>query len=410
MSVRKREDTRYVVGVVTGAHFVSHLYLLAYPPLFPLLGPEFDVTTTQLGLIVTAIYVPTLLIQLPLGELVDRIGAKRVLAAGMVVTSMGITLSGLAPTYRILLAFAFVSGVGQSVFHPADYALLETVTEREHEGKAFSTHTFGGFAGFAAAPALIGGIAIPYGWRPALLAVGSIGFVYAAVMYLTTASVHSRRIQGTSKEGDVADGTPLLDSLSFVLRAELILLFCFYLVSMMAIVGLQSFTTVFAVRSFGFDEPAANTVLTAYLAFSALGVIGGGPLADALPAERVIVATFVLSAAGVGAAVIGGPNAGFLGAVALFSLVGLCTGAALPSRDKLANSFAEAGATGRSFGFFFTGLSLGAVISPALLGFVIDAVSIGLAFLLVGGFLVLAAAVAVAIARPAGVPEVDVAP
>jgi MFS family permease len=405
MNLQQRDDGRYVVAIVSGAHFLSHVFLLAYAPLFPLLGPEFDVTTAQLGLLVTMVYVPTLLFQLPLGELVDRVGAKRVLAAGVGVASLGIVSSGLAPTYPGLLACAFVSGIGQSVFHPSDYALLETVTEERNEGKAFSVHTFGGFAGFAVAPAVVGGLGIRYGWRAAFVVVGSVGFAYAAVLYLTTASVHARRIRAAAEaDGERSGGneTSLFAVLSLFFQRELALVFCFYLVSMMGFIGLQTFTAVFAIRSFGFGESGANTVLTAHLALTAVGVVTGGPLADARSAGRVIVATLGLAAAGVVLAVVGAPHVGFAGAVALFSAVGLCLGVALPSRDKLANSFADAESTGKSFGFFFTGLSTGAVISPPLLGSVIDAVSLSAALALIAVFLAAAAGVVVAIGGPSG--------
>lgn len=393
-----RGDGRYVVGAVSGAHFLSHIYLLAYPPLFPLLASEFDVTTTRLGLLVTAIYGPTLVLQLPLGESVDRIGAKRVLVGGIVLTSLAIAASGLVTAYWMLLVCAIVSGIGQSVFHPADYALLDAVTTPETEGKAFSAHTFGGFAGFAAAPAIVGGVGIAYGWRLALVAVGSAGFVYAAAFALTTAPVHATEIRRSDPEPTASVRETASELLSFVGRSRLLGVFAFYLLSMMAIVGLQSFTTVLAIDAYALDESAANTLLTAHLASTAIGVLVGGPLADRFPFRRVLVATFLLAAVFVWIAA--GMGTGFVGPLVALSLAGLLLGLALPSRDTFANSVAEPGAAGKSFGFFFTGLSLGAMISPALLGAVIDSWSATVGFFIVGVFLL--AAVAVVVVHPSG--------
>lgn len=406
MRVPLRDDPPYVIGVVSGGHFLSHVYLLAYPPLFPLLRTEFDVTTTQLGLLVTAIYVPTLLFQLPLGELVDRIGAKRVLVAGMGVTALGIVLSGLAPTYGILLGCAFLSGIGQSVFHPANYALLETVTTDGTEGKAFSAHTFGGFAGFAAAPVLLGTVGIVYRWQLALFLAGVLGFLYAGLLLASMAPVHRRTIltpaasPGTDQavdgdalaEGDTGPIATIRASFAF-LRVELVLIAGFYLVSMMAIVGLQSFTTVLGVSTFGFSESTANTVLTAYLVATAIGVVVGGPLVDVLPVDRTILGLFVLAAALVTTVVVRTPTAGVIELLALFTAIGLLMGAALPSRDKLANSFVDAEETGKSFGFFFSGLSLGAVTAPVIIGTVIDHLSAAAGFALITVFLLGAAGV-----------------
>jgi predicted MFS family arabinose efflux permease len=415
----RRDDTPYVIGAVSGAHFLSHVYLLAFPPLFPLLGTEFDVTTGQLGLLVTAIYVPTLFLQIPLGELVDRIGAKRILVGGLSLTALGVVLASAATTYWMLLAFALLSGIGQSVFHPADYAFLESVTTDDDQGTAFSLHTFGGFAGFAAAPVLIGGVGIGYGWRAALFAAGALGFVYAAAFAATVEPVYRRQIRARGEnrlenegedEADVdvdsahgprggnnGDGA-VAAVLSQLLQPRLLVVFGFYLLSMMAIVALQSFTTVFAVDALGFGDADANNVLTAYLVGTAVGVIAGGPLADRVPFRPVLVGAFGAAAVGVFATVTVASSAGFAAALVIFGTIGLAIGVALPARDTFATSVAAAGSTGRSFGFFFTGLSLGAVLSPALLGALIDARSVLDAFVVVGAILLVAAGVIVATA------------
>ncbi|WP_255167224.1 MFS transporter [Natrononativus amylolyticus] len=393
--IGRRDDAAYVVGAVSGAHFLSHVYLLAYPPLFPVLGSEFDVTTAQLGLLVTAIYVPTLLLQFPLGGVVDSVGAKRVLVAGLVVTSLAITLSGLATAYWMVLACALLSGVGQSVFHPADYALLDSVVDSSNEGLAFSSHTFGGFAGFAAAPVVVGGVGIAYGWQLALVAVGGVGFAYAAAFALTTAPVHARRIRTSDADPSASTAALLAEIRSFVRQLDLLLVFAFYLLSMMAIVGLQSFTTVLAVDAYGFDDATANTLLTAHLASTAVGIVAGGPLANRLPFRRLMIAAFLAAAGGVWLVASGLLDAGFAASVLLFSLIGLLIGLALPSRDRFANAAADPNATGKSFGFFFTGLSLGAVVSPVLLGALIDARSAAAAFLLIGAILLAAVAIVV---------------
>lgn len=408
-----REDAASVVGVVSIAHFISHVFLLAYPPLFPLLATEFGVSTARLGLLVTAIYVPQLLLQLPLGDVVDRIGAKSVLVAGLTVTSLSIAGSGLAMSYWVLLGFAFLSGIGQSVFHPADYALLDAVTTTDNEGVGFSAHTFGGYAGFAAAPLAIGTVGIAFDWRIALIGAGIVGLVVALGVALGIKPVHARQLAeiesddlGETDEelsgdgdGESTDPGALREMLTFVQRPSLLVVFSFYLLSMMALVGLQSFTTVLAVEGYGFTESTANTLLTVHLASTAVGVIVGGPIADRTSFRWVVVGTFLLSALGVivivaiDPGVVGGPSPGVLLAMTLFAVVGLLFGLALPSRDKFANSAVESGEVGRSFGFFFTGLSLGAVISPAMLGSLIDLRSAAAAFLVVAGLLVLAATV-----------------
>lgn len=374
----RRDGPVAVVGAISGAHTLSHLYLLAYPPLFPILALYFDVTVTQLGLLVTAIYVPQLLLQLPLGVVVDRIGAKRVLVGGLLLTSLTIGLSGLAPTYPVLLACALVSGVGQSVFHPADYALIDAVTDPHNEGKAFSAHTFGG-------------IAIAADWRLALLAAGALGVGYTVLLAVVTPPVYARTL-GDGADAAAPDiGATVREMASYVRQWDLLGVTAFYLFSMIALVGLQSFTTVLAVEGYGFDESLANTLLTAHLAATAVGVLVGGPIADRFPSSAVIVGTFGLAAGGVLIAASLGVDPGFAVPLTVFLLVGLAFGIALPSRDKLGNRTGDPDSTAARFGLYFTGLSLGAVVSPAVLGRVIDLTSAEVAFWLISGALVLAA-------------------
>lgn len=388
-----REDAVSVVSVVSVAHFLSHVFLLAYPPLFPLLADEFGVSTARLGLLVTAIYVPQLLLQLPLGEVVDRVGAKWVLVAGLGLTSVSIGVSGLAPSYAVLFACALLSGVGQSVFHPADYALLESVTTSATEGKAFSAHTFGGYAGFAAAPLVIGTVGIAFDWRLALLCTGAVGVLAAVGVALSIGSVHARSIRTGSAATDAGSGAVVREMVTFVRQTDLLLVFLFYLFSMMALVGLQSFTTVLAVDGYGFDESTANTLLTVHLTATAAGVVVGGPLADRIPFRWVVISTLSLAAVGTWMLVVGVTSGRTLVAFFLLAVVGVLFGLALPSRDKFANSVVDPDAVGKSFGFFFTGLSLGAVVSPTVLGLMIDVQSPSAAFVLVGVLLVFATSV-----------------
>lgn len=394
MSRRLRRDGPVaIIGAVSVAHFLSHVYLLAFPPLFPILGNYFGLSTTQLGLLVTAIYLPTLLLQLPLGIVVDRIGAKRVLVGGLFLTSAAIGLSGFAPNYSILLLLALISGIGQSVFHPADYAFLDAVTDSSTEGKAFSAHTFGGYAGFAAAPAVIGGIGIAIDWRVALTTVGVVGITYTAAFALFTPPVYARSRDTT----ETTETSQLRDTLrrmaDYAREWDLLAVAIFYLLSMTAIVGLQSFTTVLAVESYGFTDSAANTLLTAHLTATAIGVLLGGPIADRLPFQSVITIALLVCAGGVWLAAVGPWGAAFIAPLVVFVVVGLVLGAALPSRDRLANSTGDPDATGARFGFFFTGVSMGAVVAPAVLGWIIDVWSADHAFLVVGISLVASAAV-----------------
>ena len=62
---------------------------------------------------------------------------------------------GLHLSYSWLIASAVLLGLANSVYHPADYAILSAHMDEARMGRAFSIHTFAGFLGGAVAPAIV---------------------------------------------------------------------------------------------------------------------------------------------------------------------------------------------------------------------------------------------------------------
>lgn len=422
-----RADWRFVVAVVSGGHFLSHFYLLSFPPLFPLLTAEFGLTNAQLGLAVSAMSVAALL-QMPVGSLVDRVGATRVFVAGVAVTAAGVALVGLSESYPVILAAAGLSGIGQSAFHPADYAILEAVTDPAVEGRSFSVHTFSGFAGFAAAPLVVGTLGLTVGWQAALLAVGSVGVLYAAVAGLLLRSLDvarrderdraaTRPADGDDEDGRDGEGVhddadsrddSAARGLREVLRPGILVMAAFFLAMAFGGKGVHTFTAVLAVESFGLSEAVGNATLTAFFAASAVGILVGGVLADTRNPRRVVVVAPAVAALGIWLTVSGLLDPGAVAFLGLFAAVGFIVGLAFPSRDRLVSAAAPTGSAGRSFGLVFTGGALGSLVSPVFLGAVIDATTARHAFALVGACYLAAAAVATTVGwlggGPVGIP------
>ena len=385
-------DWRYVVGVVTGGHALSHFYLLAFPPVLPQLRAAFDLSNTEFGFLMSVIALG-LFLQLPVGSLVDRWGAKYVFVVGTALTGAGIAIAGLATSYVGLLAGAVVSGIGQSAFHPADYALLGAVASDAHEGKSFSVHTFGAYLGFGSAPLVVGGLALRFDWSVALLVVGAAGVCYALFAALTLDPVYRREIDGRDDDA----GTDFRDSLSLLVRPTALLLFAFFVVLTMGAKGVQTFTTVLVADAYGLAESVGNTTLTSFFVGSAVGVLVGGVVADRLDPRRVIVASLAVGGLLLVVLTTVVRPSTSLAVWASFLAIGVLVGLAYPSRDRLVSRYAPADSTGASFGFVFTGIALGGLVSPVLLGAVIDAATVGLAFVLAGAFYVLAGGVAFAV-------------
>ena len=164
-----------VVGLVGTAHFFAHFYIIVLPPLFPLLVGELQVSYLALGALLTVANLTTSCFQVPVGFLVDRFGPRPILVAGLMTMSGAVVLTGLAPSYALLLAAMLLLGAGNSVFHPADYAVMAAKIAPRRLGRAFSLHTFAGHLGWSVAPAIIVALTALLSWRAALVIVGLAG-------------------------------------------------------------------------------------------------------------------------------------------------------------------------------------------------------------------------------------------
>lgn len=366
-SVARFGSPGFVVGTVSIGHFLSHFYFLVFPPLYPLFRAEFDLTNTQLGLIFSLVFLMPSVFQVPVGDLVDRFGAKPIFIGGLALTGLGTSATSLANSYPALLGFVLLAGIGQSAFHPADFSLIETVTDTSNRGKGFGTHTFAGFLGFAAGPLVAGGLGVRFGWRAALAGLGVMGVLYAIGVALTLAPVHRNRGEG---EDDTDGGRR--SSWRQLADPRILLTVLFFVLLTISGTGIQSFTVVFLTDVFDLGVTVANTTLTANLTATAVGVLAGGFLADRFNIYGIIAGTLTTAAVLVGV-IIAGLVPGVLVAIfAAFGVLGLFHGFALPSRDSLVSEFSTSDTTGKSFGLAYTGVTVGATIAPVLFGVVSD--------------------------------------
>jgi MFS family permease len=102
-------DARLIAAVCAG-HTLSHFYSLVLPPLFPVLRGELGVSYAALGMLITASAGASASSQLVSGFLVDRFGARRILAGGLLLLAGAIALAGMAPSYGVLIAIMAVPG------------------------------------------------------------------------------------------------------------------------------------------------------------------------------------------------------------------------------------------------------------------------------------------------------------
>ena len=188
-----RQDAT-VISLVGFAHGTSHFFHFVMPPLFVMLMQEFSLTFTQVGAIMTVFFVVSGIGQALAGFAVDRFGGMRVLCGGR-GAAFGGRRSRIrsAQSYAMLLGAAAIAGVGNCVFHPADYTIINRRVSTARLGHAFSVHGLSGSLGWAAAPVFVLAIAACGGWRAACVGASIVGAL--ALLFLLA----NRRISQDSE-------------------------------------------------------------------------------------------------------------------------------------------------------------------------------------------------------------------
>jgi predicted MFS family arabinose efflux permease len=351
--------------LIGNGHFLSHFYVLCLPPMFLSWQGAFQVSFAQLGMTVMLMSGTTALLQTPVGFLVDRYGARYFLIGGALLMSLSVAAMGLTTAFWQVLVLAVLSGVGNSVIHPADYAILSGSVDKDRMGRAFALHTFSGNLGFYAGPPVTALLMAAIGWRHTMLLVGLLG-VPVVISILLQSRILKDQVRSPAKAAGSLSGRELLTS------RTMILFFLFFMLGAMAGGGVQAWLVTVLHTVKGIDLKLAATALTTYMAGSTCGVLVGGWFADTF--KRHIL-PFVVGLTVLSAVVILGVNWLDLDGIAIAGLTfvsGLALGASRTPRDVMLKDAAPPGQIGKVFGFVSSGLPLGSAVTPVPFGFLID--------------------------------------
>ena len=363
-AVPLRQDAS-VIGLVGAAHLVSHFSQLLLAPLFPWLKTEFNVSYAELGFLMTVFFVVSCAVQAASGFVVDKFGPRPVLFAGLALIGTAAFGYAFSTSYWMLAGAAVIGGIGNGVFHPVDYTLLNRKVSAPRLGHAYSVHGITGSLGWALAPALLVPLTLAYSWRVALMAAGTLAFVVLAIqlwkrdkLVLTVAPV----IKGTALEAH---------SLAFLKIPAVWLCFTFFFWYAGVLSVIQTFAPEAARQLHDVPLPLVAMCLTIYMLGSAGGMVLGGFLAaDATRCERIVGIGFGI-AASVALLLALGDYPAWLVPV-LFGVMGFASGMAGPSRDLLVKRSTPDNSSGRVYGVVYAGLDIGQAVTPLVFGMLMD--------------------------------------
>jgi len=373
MTIAHAEDIRRdarVIGVIGFAHMTSHFFQLVIPPLFPAIRDSFDVSYVALGALMTVYYAVSGLCQTIAGFAVDRFGARPVLAGGLALIGVSVALIGLAPNYAAMVPAMVLAGVGNSVFHPADFAILNASVSKPRIGRAYSFHGIAGSLGWVAAPAVVVGLSEFSNWQTALILVGLGAIAVAAFVWIEAGRFADHRLE--RQTGAAATQGPKMHALAVLTSVPVLMCFAYFTLLSFSFIGTQTFAVTGLIQIFEAPIAIATGALTSYFVGSAAGVFVGGYLADRTERHDVVAGTGLFLASLIFMPLaLGWPSVGALPIV--MALAGFCGGATGPSRDMLVRRATPAGSAGKVYGFVYSGLDVGSAIAPPMYGAFIDA-------------------------------------
>lgn len=367
-----RQDAR-TIGLVGLAHGSSHFFHLLLPPLFPWLIADFGTSYSQLGGMVSLFFIVSGVGQMLSGFLVDKVGAQRVLFAALSSFVVAGLMAASAQNYGMLLAASFFAGLGNAPFHPVDFTILNKRVTPKNIGHAFSVHGISGNIGWAMAPVFMMGITTWSGsWRIACVCGALFAATVLLTMWINRQWLDDKAFDAPAQTTKAHAAAVSSESPFAYLKLTAVwMCFAFFFFSTVALSAIQNYASTILHLMYGLPLTQTALVVTGFMLCGAVGMVGGGFLAQRTQRLEKIIAIFLLLAAACLALVATGWLPGTL-ALIVASVAGFGHGLAGPSRDMLIKRATPSGATGRVYGTVYSGLDTGFAVAAPIFGWMMD--------------------------------------
>jgi MFS family permease len=270
------DGTRWLVlALVTVAHTLGAVTVLAVAPLSPLLLQDLGLTRAQVGLFLPATYLGGVLMSLPAGWVTDRVGARLTLAGGQLLTGAMTALAAWRPSLGSMLPLFLLSGLGWAVVNPTTgRAVIDRFPTRER-GLAMGIKQTGLTLGGVTAALTLPAVALGWGWRVALTAAAAASIVSSLAVLVGL---------GPARGGAPlpAAGPHLSELGAFLSRRPFVVLLVCGLGLSIAQASVLAYLALFARERLGLGIVAAGGLLAVAQAGGTVARLGWGAVSDRL--------------------------------------------------------------------------------------------------------------------------------
>jgi len=167
--------------VLLGAQIFLCFGGLAIPPLIPFFQPELELTYSQVGSIMTFLYLGAILMSLPAGWITDRLGVKKTIVFSLIFSGFSVALLGLIESYPAAVFFTFLVGLGYGMSNPPTTKGLMVLVSEGNRGLAMSAKQTGVPIAGGLAAAVLPALALLISWKFSFV-LGGGGIFFAGLL------------------------------------------------------------------------------------------------------------------------------------------------------------------------------------------------------------------------------------
>jgi MFS transporter, FSR family, fosmidomycin resistance protein len=342
--------------------------------LLPFWKIAFQLSLTQVGLLMACFEGSTALFQIPAGLLGERYGERRLLTLGTFVTTISFMVIAFTGNIYTLCVLLLIGGLGAGVQHPLASSMISKAYGHGNRRIALGIYNFTGDMGKFLFPVIAAVVLSVTCWRTLCFGYGIFGLIMAVSLYGLLRRNHSG---GMDIEKGEAQGK-----------------FSGW--------GIENKKAFFTLAAIGFIDTAVRSTLITFLPFLLIGkgmpmestglalsllFIGGafGKFICGVMAQKIgVIPSITITEAVTGLGIIYLYGSTLSGIFFFLPLLGIALNGTSSVLYGTVADFVSPSHTPRVFGLFYTAIIIGAALAPPVFGLFSDSVGIGLMIVVIG--------------------------